>query len=338
MAKERPGEVARGDDPSQERHAERTAPTVAQICERYLLEAKAGRLLGRRRRPLKATALDMDASRIELHIKPHIGGRMVEHLTLQDIEGLQVKIAARQQPARPKGRGGLTTGGAGVAARSVATLRAIFGHAHRMGLIDRNPASGARLLASDTVKRRLTEAEIRQLGKGMRDAAAEGEIPTGLAAIELMLLAGFRRMEALGLKKAWVSRKPPFISFPETKTGPHVRPIGKAALQLIERQAKLSGGDYLFPADSGEGHFVGVVRVLERVCARAGLQDVSPHTLRHTFASVAGDLNFSELTICGLLGHAGQVVTQQYVHLDQALVMAADKTAGRMVRLLQANG
>jgi len=76
-------------------------------------------------------------------------------------------------------------------------------------------------------------------------------------------------------------------------------------------------------------HFIGVVRVLERVCARAGLQDVTPHTLRHTFASVAGDLNFSELTIRGLLGHAGQGVTQRYVHIDQALVLAADKTANK---------
>ncbi|WP_235890353.1 tyrosine-type recombinase/integrase [Sandaracinobacter neustonicus] len=74
--------------------------------------------------------------------------------------------------------------------------------------------------------------------------------------------------------------------------------------------------------------------MLERVCARAGLSNITPHTLRHTFASVAGDLNFSELTIRGLLGHAGQGVTQRYVHLDQALVLAADQTAERVQKLI----
>lgn len=334
MARERLGEVARGVDPSADRHAAREAPSVAQICDWYLEEARAGRLLGRRRRPLKASTLDMDASRITLHIKPHLGRRLVEHLTLQDIEGLQAKIASGQQPGRRAGRGGQTTGGSGVAARSVATLRAIFGHAHRLGLIDRNPAAGARLIASNSMKKRLSEGEIRKLGKAMRAAAVDGENPTGLAAIELMLLTGFRRMEVLGLQKDWVSRKPASVTFPDTKTGPQVRPIGKAALKLIDQQARQSHGNWLFPADIGEGHFIGVVRVLERVCARAGLSNITPHTLRHTFASVAGDLNFSELTIRGLLGHAGQGVTQRYVHLDQALVLAADQTAERVQKLI----
>jgi hypothetical protein len=44
---------------------------------------------------------------------------------------------------------------------------------------------------------------------------------------------------------------------------------------------------FFFAADWGEGHFNGIVRVLDCICVLAGLADVSPHTLRHTFASVA---------------------------------------------------
>jgi hypothetical protein len=84
----------------------------------------------------------------------------------------------------------------------------------------------------------------------------------------------------------------------------------------------------------GGGHFVGVVRVLDRVCAEAKLKDVTPHVLRHTFASVAGDLGFSELTIAGLLGHSARGVTQGYVHLDTALVVAADRVSARIAELL----
>ena len=84
----------------------------------------------------------------------------------------------------------------------------------------------------------------------------------------------------------------------------------------------------MFPADWGDGHFIGVVRVLDRVCMKAKLKEVTPHVLRHTFASVAGDLGFSELTIAGLLGHSARGVTQGYVHLDTALVVAADQRIG----------
>jgi integrase len=76
------------------------------------------------------------------------------------------------------------------------------------------------------------------------------------------------------------------------------------------------------------------VRVLDRVCVKAKLDDVTPHVLRHTFASVAGDLGFSELTIAGLLGHSARGVTQGYIHLDTALVVAADRVSAEIARLL----
>ena len=76
------------------------------------------------------------------------------------------------------------------------------------------------------------------------------------------------------------------------------------------------------------------MRVLERVCGAARLADVTPHTLRHTFASVAGDLGFSELTIAALLGHSARGVTQRYVHIDEALRVAADKVSAELSELL----
>ena len=66
----------------------------------------------------------------------------------------------------------------------------------------------------------------------------------------------------------------------------------------------------------------------------SGLCDVTSHTLRHTFASVAGELGFSELTIAGLLGHSARGVTQGYVHLDTALIVAANQVAAAIAQLL----
>ena len=110
--------------------------------------------------------------------------------------------------------------------------------------------------------------------------------------------------------------------------------IGHAAIDLLLAQPK-AHCEFFFPADWGDGHFIGVVRVLDRICAAARLEDVTPHTLRHTFASVAGELGFSELTIAALLGHASRGVTQRYVHIDEALKLAADRVAAEIESLLE---
>jgi integrase len=180
----------------------------------------------------------------------------------------------------------------------------------------------------------LSEDEIRRLGRVMREAAAQGEHPTGLGAIRLMLLTGFRRMEVLGLRRPWFSRSDHCIRFPDTKSGEQIRALGEAAMDCIEAQPTRAGTLFVFPADWGDGHFIGVVRVLDRICRKAKLEGVTPHVLRHTFASVAGDLGFSELTIAGLLGHSAHGVTQRYVHLDTALVVAADRVSIEIANML----
>jgi integrase len=327
--------VVEGADPSADRNGLRVGMSVTEVCDWYLDQAEAGRLLGRNRRPIKASTLKSDRGRIETHIKPLLGPRLVSRLTLQEIEGMQADIAAgKSARGRKKGRGGRSTGGPGVASRALSTLRALLGHAARLGIIGKNPAQGARQLAVGTRKRRLSEGELRCLGRIICEVAAEGEHPTALSAIRLMLLTGFRRMETLGLRRAWYKRSDHCVRFPETKSGPQVRILGEAAMDCIDAQPSLAGSPFVFPADWGDGHFIGVVRVLDRICRKADLEGVTPHVLRHTFASIAGDLGFSELTIAGLLGHSARGITQRYVHLDTALVVAADRISMAIATIL----
>jgi integrase len=338
IARQKLAAVARGEDPSAERHAARAGMTVAEVCDWYLQHARAGQILGRKRQPIKSSTLELDKSRIETHIKPLIGTRSVRSLTLADIEGMQADIVAGKTAKKRKGRGGHTTGGAGVAARTVGTLRSLLGHAKRWNLIAANPAMGARQIAGKKRDRRLSADEVRTLGVAMRACAAEGEHPTGLAAIRLMLLTGFRRLEALGLQRAFVDERKHCARFPDTKSGAQVRVIGQAAIgainDVVPAQRAPESSPYVFPADWGDGHFIGVVRVLARACKRAKLTGVTPHVLRHTFASIAAELGFSELTIAGLLGHASQGVTQRYIHLDAALILAADRVSRHIADLL----
>src|SRR3984893_1828884 len=166
----------------------------------------------------------------------------------------------------------------------------------------------------------------------MCEAETAGENSTALAAIRLLLLTGLRRMEALALHRTWVDSRTRCIRFPDTKSGPQVRPIGADAVKLIDCQPTRANCPWVFPAAHGKGHLVGLPKVLERMCAKAGLHGVTLHVLRHTFAAIAAtEMGFSELTIAGLLGHSVPGVTARYAHVaDPALVAAADRVAARI--------
>ena len=110
----------------------------------------------------------MDRSRIEAHIKPLLGKRQIGSLKLGDIEGAQADIAAgKTSKARVGSRGGATTGGEGVAARTMSSLHSIFEHAVRLGKMTANPAKGVRRMASTPRNRRLSRAEIEQARGGV---------------------------------------------------------------------------------------------------------------------------------------------------------------------------
>ena len=327
------GAVANGDDPAEAGPSETI--TVAEVCDWYLAEAETGRILGRRNRPIKTSTLAMDRSRIETHIKPLIGRRQVRALKLADIAGMQADIAAGKT-AKPRGarRGGAATGGTGVAARTVSTLQSLLAHAKLLNVIATNPAVGVRKLSGNKKERRLSVGEIRSLGAVMRRAERGGERPAALAIVRLLLLTGFRISEAQGLQRHWLHGDEGFVHFPDTKSDGQIRVIGPSAAQLVVGQPIRENSPYVFPADVGDGHYTAAKGCLARLCAAAEIENVTPHTLRHTFGSVAGDLGFSELTIAALLGHAARGVTQGYVHIDEALKLAAFRTCEEIAGLL----
>ena len=60
---------------------------------------------------------------------------------------------------------------------------------------------------------------------------------------------------------------------------------------------------------------------------------MTPHVLRHSFASLASDLGYSEPTIAALIGHKGQTMTSRYVHAaDAVLLAAADAIAAHTLK------
>jgi len=335
LAKIKLGAVAAGEDPADEARRARHEMNVAELCDWYLTEARVGRILGRKNRPIKTSSLDMDESRIRTHIKPLLGKRIARHLTIADVEAMQTDVMnGKTEKARTGGRGGKATGGPGVAGRCVGTLQAILGHAKHKGLLAEHPTKGAKKLAGKKRTRRLSVAEIEALGKVMAYAEHNGENPTAIAVIRTLLLTGYRREEAQAMQRIWVNPMGGFVAFPDTKGDAQIRAIGPEAIKVIVAQAEITGNPHVFPSTTADGPYTAASACLQRVCQLAGITGVTPHTLRHTFGSIAGELGFSELTIRAMLGHASQNVTQDYIHIDEALKLAVRRTSDEIARLL----
>ena len=92
----------------------------------------------------------------------------------------------------------------------------------------------------------------------------------------------------------------------------------------------------VFPSSSGDIPIVGYCKMWLRIAKLGDLPaDITPHVLRHSFASLAADLGYSEPTIASLLGHKTHSITSRYMHsADVVLVAAADAVANATMKLM----
>lgn len=332
------GEVVKGGDPSADRRSARSAITMTDLCVRYLADAEAGRVLVRGGRPKKPGTLSSDRGRIEAHIIPLLGRLPVASVTKQDVEKFMHAVAAGETAVRRRtGPRGLAriSGGRGVATRSIGLLGAIFSYAIDHHIRTDNPAHRVRKFAENRRERRLSDGEYATLGRGLRQAEAT-VWPHAIACARFLCLTGWRSGEAVALRWHDVDLSRRSVVLPDTKSGRSMRPLSNAACDLLKAQPRLGDGALVFPATRGDGLMTGFKKFMRRIVALAGLpSDVTPHVLRHSFASLAGDIGMSEPTIAALIGHKGQTITSRYVHAaDAVLLAAADRIAERTAKLM----
>ncbi len=150
-------------------------------------------------------------------------------------------------------------------------------------------------------------------------------------------MTGLRREEACGLRWREIDFATSCLRLEATKTGRSLRPIGKAALNLLAALPR-NESEFVFPNTFGTASADLKKRVAGLFDA-AGLADARAHDLRRTFASVAADEGYSDATTGELLGHARRGVTSRHYirRPDAALVAAADIVADRIAKAMDAN-
>jgi integrase len=332
------GEAVTGADPAADKQSKRRAETVTELCDLYWSDAEAGRLLTRRKTPKKTSTLLSDKGRIEKHVKPLLGRMKVAAVTREDVEAFMHAVAAGKTAARAKTgkKRGLSNvrGGVGTASRTVGLLGAIFSYAVKHRMRADNPVWGVMRPADGRRERRLSDAEYAALGAALRQATAQNLWPAAVAAARFLAVTGWRSGEALGLRWGEVDLPRRTARLADTKTGESLRPLSHAACDVLRELSH--GGELVFPPSRGEGRMSGFRKLWDRIAKLGALPaDVTPHVLRHSFASLAADLGYSEPTIAALVGHKGHTITSRYMHAaDAVLLAAADAVARRTAELM----
>jgi integrase/recombinase XerD len=209
--------------------------------------------------------------------------------------------------------------------RKSACLRSFYRHLRRDGLLETDPtATLSTPRRSRKLPQVLTRGEVEKLlsqPRGTEPAAMRDR-----ALLELMYACGLRASEAIGLELMDVDIQEGVLRARGKGSKERVVPIGQAALRALRmylergRAALVKGAPeaHLFVNFRG-GQLTrqGLYKIVRRHAQTAGLADrMSPHTLRHTFAThlLAGGCDLR--AVQEMLGHADVSTTQLYTHLS----------------------
>jgi integrase len=301
--------VDQGEDPMGERHEDRAAPTMSNLCDRYLTE----------RAPRKReTSRREDAALIKRWIKPEFGTRKVSDIRHADVDALHRKITDYGTPIR--------------ANRTMALISKMFSLAVRWEMRADNPAKGIERNNEEARERYVIGDELRRL----IDALASYPNQMTANVIRLLLLTGARRGEVLAARwdqfdlEAGVWVKP--SSHTKQKRLHRVPLSAGARLLLVEIKTSAGSSEFLFPSELGtKGHLTEIKKAWASIKLAAGLDGVRTHDLRHSYASILASSGLSLPVIGALLGHTQASTTKRYAHLfDDPLRAATDRVGAVM--------
>jgi integrase len=296
-----------GGDPVGEHRAERAAPTVADLCDRFIEEHVA------KQRP--HTQAEYRAI-VRNDILPALGKLKVSAVEFEHIERLHAKITTRAPV---------------LANRALAIISKMFSLAIQWKLRIDNPAKGVRRNREHQRRRYLKPDELVRLTAAL--AADQNQDTADV--FRLALLTGARRGELLTMRwddidlSAGTWSKSPSST---KQNEPHQVPLSAPARAVLAARCATrdDASPWVFPRRDGQ-HRTDLKYVWKRVCKAAKISGLRIHDLRHSYASHAASAGYSLPTIGALLGHSQPQTTARYAHLFDDPLRQATERVGAII-------
>ena len=252
-------------------------------------------------------------------------GRDAIEVERADVADFLADLATGVAPAED-GTGGRPACSPATISRKTACLRSFYRHLRREELIDEDPTATLTPPAkSRKLPQVLSQAEVGKL----LDSARDGD-PISLrdrALLEIMYGCGLRASEAIGLEIGDIDMRRGFVRPHGKGSKERIVPLGREAARAIDRYLRM-GRQQLVGERMERKLFVnfrgggltrqGLYKIIQRHAKAAGLEGrMSPHTLRHTFATHLLSGGCDLRSVQEMLGHADVATTQLYTHLSR---------------------
>ena len=226
------------------------------------------------------------------------------------------------------------------AARKASALRQFYGFLADEGRRSEDPSHALpRAATRRPLPKILGHGDIAALF-ARAEEEAKSEQPSALrllALLELLYGSGLRATELVSLPLAAVPRDAPFLTVTGKGGAQRMVPVGGRARQALARwlAVRPGGSKHLFPGRAGHLTRVRLFQLLKGLAVRAGLDParLSPHVLRHAFATHLLEGGADLRVLQTLLGHADIATTQIYTHVDAARLVALVNERHPLARL-----
>lgn len=317
--------VVQGKDPQNDRIEKRKALTVAELADSFYEKRKI------RIKPNTRTDYE---NHIRNHIKPSIGKMIVKEVLRGDIQRLYDDLLSGsyvKERFKREDHKFIAT-----ANNCLCVLSGMFEYAVDNGLMEHNPCRRIKKMPNNKREIFLDENGLKRLGEALRQSNYLDKY--ALNSVRLLVMTGCRCNEIMTLKWKYIDFESQVFRFPDTKTGAQNRPFGIAAKKLLLKMKMEirpeNDEDFVFPrvkktADVAKNIFKRTIKKYP------GLENLCAHALRHSFASMAAALGYSDAIIAGLLGHKLHTITNRYTHLtDKSLIQAADAVSEKIAELI----
>ncbi len=300
--------AASGDDPAAQRDRKRKMLTLGEFIDQHYLPAMKGQL----------RSYEHVETIARLRVVPALGQQRLDSISRQDVARFKRDLMCA----------GLSNSRVNA---HLSFVRRAYNLAGEWGYYEGpNPAQAPKMLPVQAREEVLTS---QQIGALLDALGAEPERDVAIA-IAVLALTGARKSEILRARWCDVDIERRHLIVPLSKNGRRrtvMLPVG--AIELLCELPRAPGQEWVFPSPiKPEQPRQGLRRCWERVKKRAGLPDqIRPHDMRHSFASLLVNENVSLQIVQHLLGHSRPGTTAAYAHLAKDRLLEAADLVGTIV-------